>query len=356
MAISKRRGRWIVDYYIFGQRKTPSFDTKAQAESFWREVLLREIDNKVGFKKVNTVSVSEAINQYLQTISAKKEQATQLVDRHALNNFKNEFGDFHVQAIQLQHLERYQTILLHKKIKASSVNRKFNVIKHFFRKCNEWKYCAENPAINLSKLKEDIIIRRPLQLEEVDRVTDSLPLWAARPFYFAAKTGVRRSGICNFTWNSVDFENRIFKIYSKKGGITKEVALPMTKDIYALLLELWNEKVKSNHKLEFVFLNAEGNRILPSTLTKKLFSIRKKSGVDNAGMHIARHTILTDLSLSNQSGSIIQKVAGHSSLNTSQKYLHHNNNDVRQALEQLENERPLQRPLKMPLKIVGHGS
>ena len=352
MAISKRRGRWIVDYYLFGKRKTPSFETKAQAEAFWREILLREIDNKVGFKKINTISVTEAIVQYLETISPKKELATQLVDSHALKNFKTVFGDFYVQAIQLQHLEQYQTLLLQKKIKASSVNRKFNVIKHFFRKCAEWKYCVENPALNLSKLKEEIVVRRPLQMGQVDSITEALPIWAARPFYFAAKTGIRRSGICNFTWNSVDFENKSFKIYSKKGGVAKEVHLPMTNDIFAFLLELWNEKIKSKSKVEFVFLNANGNKILPSTLTKKLFSIRKKSGVENAGMHIARHTILTDLSLSNQSGSIIQKVAGHSSLNTSQKYLHHNNKDVRQALEQLEYDKPLQ----VPLKIVSHGS
>jgi ATP-dependent helicase/nuclease subunit A len=186
----------------------------------------------------------------------------------------------------------------------------------------------------------------------MDIIINALPTWAARAFYFAAKTGVRRGGICQLTWDCVNFESKSIKIFSKKGGVTKEINLPMTFDTQSLLLEIWNEKIKSGYNLDFVFLNENGRKILPCTLTKKLASVRESTGIENAGLHIVRHTILTDLSSSNQSGSVIQKVAGHASLTTSQKYVHHKNSDVRQALEKLEREKPL----KIPLKIVSGGS
>lgn len=349
--ITKRRGKWVVDYSVFGQRKTPSFSSKAEAEQFKRELLLREIDNLTGYKRIESKSLNEVVEQYLQTVTAKKEIRTHEVDQFTLDNFKKQFDGYSVQDIQLQHLEAYQMKLLKEGLKASSVNRKFNVIRHFFRKCVEWKYCTENPTLNLTKLKEDPVIRTPFKASEITDIINALPLWAARAFCFAAKTGVRRGGICTLTWDCVDFENQSLKVISKKGGrVIKVVDLPMTTDVYELLLAIKNEK--KNKSSDFVFLNADGRPIIPSTLTRKVIQVSQKLGLEGAGLHLARHTVLTDLSSLNQSGSIIQKVAGHSSLNTSQKYLHHNNNEVREALQRLETEKPL----RVQLKLVSSGS
>lgn len=46
--ISKRRGKWVVDYRIGGRRFTPSFKTKGEAEVFLRELRLRKIDSMIG--------------------------------------------------------------------------------------------------------------------------------------------------------------------------------------------------------------------------------------------------------------------------------------------------------------------
>lgn len=350
--VTKRRGKWVVDYTIFGDRKTPSFSSKSEAEAFKRELLLRDIDNSIGFKKIETRSVNEVVEQYLQTVTTKKEIRTHEVDKLALENFKKRFESCSVQDIQLQHLESYQIFLLQQGLKASSVNRKFNVIRNFFRKCVDWKYCSENPTLNLTKLKEEPVVRTPFKVDEIIKIIDGLPIWAARAFLFAAKTGVRRGGICLLTWDCVDFESKSIKVVSKKGGkIAKVVDLPMTDDIQELMLSLKNEQVAKPSN--FVFLNANGSKIIPSTLTRKVIQVSKKLGLEGAGLHLARHTVLTELSSLNQSGSIIQRVAGHSSLNTSQKYLHHSSNEVREALQKLEAERPL---IKAPLRLVSVGS
>lgn len=348
--LTKYRGKPTVDFEIFGKRKRRAFTTKAQAEAFLRDLKLREIDNLIGFKELKIISVLTAVDEYLLVVTPKKELRTREVDIQTLNKFGKTFKDLNVQEIQSQNLEFYQMQLVNEGLKASSVNRKFNVIKHFFRKCTEWKYCRENPSLNLNKLKEAPVVRKPLDLIQIDAVIDALPSWAARAFYFAVKTGVRRSGVCSLSWECVDFENGSVKIFSKKGGRRiVENDIPMTNDIRSLLLTLWNEKNKSTINREFVFLNAQGEKIIPSTLTRKLIDVRKKSGVPNAGLHIARHTVLTDLSSANQSGAIIQKLAGHSSLSTSQKYVHHRDSELKLALENAE----LNKPIKIPLKLVG---
>lgn len=244
MANVKKRGKkWMVHFQVFKIRKARTFNTKSEAEAFKREVLLRKIEQQIDLKVIESMSIGSAIDQYLNTVTPKKELRTREVDGFTLSKFKLAYGNCSVQEVRLHQLESYQMQLISQNLKASSVNRKFNVIRHFFRKCVEWRYCSESPTLNLTKLKESIVIRSPLSSEIVDRITKSLPVWAARAFYFAAKTGVRRGSLCSLTWDCVSFENNSFKVVSKKGGkINKIIDLPMTVDIQSLFLELWNEK------------------------------------------------------------------------------------------------------------------
>ena len=330
--IRKEKSKWIVDVRVGGNRTRPSFGTKDQAESFLRELKLRYVDGLVGFSCNKKILLKEAITEYLEIASVKKALRTLEVDNEALGSLSTYFLNKHVDEVDLRSLEKYQVYLLNRGLKASSVNRKFNSVKHFFRKCHEWDYCQKNPTISLVKLKEDPVVRQPLKMEEIISIYEALPKWAARAFYFAMRTSLRRGQICSLTWDCVDFDRDTFRIFTKKGGRSlKQVNIPMTVEVrkFLLQLKLDLDQLESNH----VFLNNCGRKIIPATLTRELIKARKKSGVLNAGMHIARHTLLTNMSALNQSGAIIQKLAGHSSLTTSQKYLHHNDDELREALE-----------------------
>ncbi|MCM2353716.1 MAG: tyrosine-type recombinase/integrase [Pseudobdellovibrio sp.] len=344
--VTKFRGKWVVDYKIFGKRKRPEFDNRASADAFLRELRLRKIDNLIGYRPSKTVGLSIATEEYLSLVTPLKEPRTREVDLQTLNKFRQFFDGCFVQDIQLQQLEKYQLALLNSGLKASSVNRKFNVIRHFFRKCFEWKYCHENPTLDLKKLKEDPVVRKVLELHEIENIINSLPQWAANAFYFISKTGVRRGELCNLKWENVDFDSNIITVFTKKGGgSVKATYLPMTKDVRMFMLGLRNQHtIKSNSS--YVFLNADNNPIIPSTLTRKVIELREQ-GMTNVGLHIVRHTLLTGLSNANQSGAVIQKVANHSSLGTSQRYLQHNVEDVQRAFDKLEAEKPIRLPRQM---------
>lgn len=344
--VTKRRGKWVCDFSLAGKRQPLTFDTKAEAEAFKRELLLRRIDNQIGYRKVETKMLPEAVKQYLGSITVTKEIRTQEVDRKALGDFAEEFRQLAVQAFQLQDLEQHQIRLLKGGLKGSSVNRKYNVIRHFFKKCHEWKYCVDNPTIGLTKLKEAAVVRIPLTESEINRIISELPAWAASAFYFVAKTGVRRGVVCKLTWNEVNFETNTLVVESLKGGVRRVTQLPMSDDLRQFMLMLWNMRAKRNCRSEKVFLNANNNPIIPSTLTRVVINLRSK-GIQNVGIHIARHTLLTDLSSVNQSGAVIQKIAGHSSLNTSQKYVHHNTSEVKLALEKVGEQKQIISPLKL---------
>lgn len=333
--LRKRRSKWVVDFRIGHQRKTPSFDTKAEAEAFKRELLLRPIDSMTGYSPIVDTLLVRAINDYKTQVTSRKALRTFEVDNMALTRLENKFKGLTVSQICYRDLDLFQ-LELAKKLSAATVNRQFNVIKHFFKKCVEWNFIRENPTQNLKCLKETMKVKIPLTDDQINLVINSLPTWATDAFYFIAKTGLRRGQACSLKWEHVNFSHKAFQTKSVKGGYEKVYELPLTDELHSFLLEKWNLRHRVLQKSEFVLLGPDNSKIKPPSLTQVVIRLRDRIGIPNAGLHILRHTILTRLGENNNNGATIQRIAGHSSLTTTQRYLHPHMEETRKSLESLK--------------------
>lgn len=340
-SIRKRNGKWVADVTIFGKRKPKSFGTKAEAEAYIRAIALREVDRVTGFREIKDVSVAFAVNEYLVTVTPKKSKRTWYVDRLALTEIQKAFPNTAISEIDLQALERYQTNML-KELNPATVNRKFNVIKNFFKKCQEWNFIYENPTSRIKKLNERPKPKTPVPVDIATKMLEALPLWAARVFYFIAKNSIRRGEACDLKWSDVNWINRSFTVFSEKGGVVRPKTIPLTDEMFDFLLSIFNEN--KGRPVEYIFMNQVDRQINRNNLTKIITETGKSLGLGNIGVQLLRHTVLTNMSLQNQSGSTIQKLAGHASLTTTQRYLQIKNDDVRDSLEAYSKEYALPEP------------
>lgn len=336
--IAKRRGKWVVDYRIGGKRFTPSFQTKGESELFLREIRLRRIDSLIGYNPIRETLLTVAAEEYLRSVTTKKSERTAEVDKIALAELLAAFPRTTVQELSAKEIEFYQS-RLSVKFHPSTVNRRFNVLKHFFRKCVEWNYTFDNPTKSLVKLQEPESKKVTLVRNDIELMTTVCPPWAQDILQLISRTGIRRNEAINLEWKDVAFEKKTFLVHSRKGGRFRQRDIPMTSTVYNLFLKKWNEAQKTRINSSLVFVNKNGLRINPRTLSSAVSKAGRKVGLKNAGLHILRHSILTDLAEINQSGSIIQKLAGHSNLITTQRYIHHNTEAVRSSLEKLEESR-----------------
>jgi integrase len=357
--IVKRRNKWVADYRLGHRRFSPSFGSKGEAEVFLRELRLRKFDIMTGVFPLREKSFSEAVKEYLETVTSKKSVRTFEVDSTALDELSVAFPKILITDLSARDIEFHQTALL-RKFKPSTVNRRFNTIRHFLRKCVEWNYLAANPSKGVRRISEPPVDRNTLSPLEVQKLLSSLPDWANGPLMLVASTGVRRSEAIKLQWSHVDFARKAVTFTSQKGGVYRQKVIPMTPNIFELLMTIWNAKKrqlgKANPKVDFVFLGFDGLPINPRTFSSSVAKCGKQSGVCNAGIQILRRTLLTEMSEFNQSGSIIQKVAGHSSLTTTQRYLHHDNTATRAALEQIEQHRMKTVSEMNPENLVASGS
>lgn len=339
--IRKRNKKWIVDYRIGHFRKTPSFDTKAEAEAFKRELLLRPIDNIIGYQEIKDVLLEDASQEYLARVSQRKSERTLEVDSVALRRLCSGFKGASLSQISMKDIENFQ-LNLAKSLNTSTVNRQFNVIRHFFKKCTEWNYLKQNPTLGIPKLKEKMTSKTPLTADQINKIISALPDWAKNAYLLIAKTGLRRGQACALKWIDVDLSKKVFTTHSSKGGVLKAYQIPMTDEVFSLILQLWNRKTQLSIQTEFVLLGVNDKGIKPPSLTQAVLRLRSKLNISNAGLHILRHTLLTRLAESNQNGATIQRLAGHSSLRTTEQYIHMDHEVLRQSLQEIEKKERLE--------------
>lgn len=215
----------------------------------------------------------------------------------------------------------------------------------------EWNYIRESPTACLSKLKETNLRKIPLTDDQINRIIEALPTWSTDAFYFISRTGLRRGQACSLKWEDVDLFRKVFNARSIKGGFEKVYEIPMTDDVYNFMLEKHHEKNRRFYKSDYVLVGVDDKKIKPMSLTQSVVRLREKLGIPNAGLHILRHTIITRLGEGNNNGATIQRIAGHSSLVTTQRYLHPNTEEMRRSLEDLELKQKIKR--KVVLESVG---
>lgn len=343
--IKKRRNRWVVDYRIAGIRKTPSFENRAEAEAFKRNLLLRPIDQITDFHQVKEISLTEAVQKYFDQVTPTKAPRTWDVDHRALNALVEHFPGRLVNEVTLMDLEAYQ-LKRSRIVSPSSVNRHFNVIRHFFRKCEDWNFIKEKPTRKLTNLKAESNPRKLWTRENVIQFFAKAPDWLQDVAFFIYETGVRRGEAVSLKWKDVDFDKNAVRIKSIKGGIARERMIPMTNSMRDWFLQKRNSNPFLAKAEKSVFLNEEGETIHPTFLSTAVHRVVKKLGLEGLGLHGMRHTILTELVQSDVSLEKVRQLAGHSNLKTTEKYLHLKIDDTRSMLETLNEKRDVIRPFQ----------
>lgn len=173
------------------------------------------------------------------------------------------------------------------------------------------------------------------------------------PLTLAAVYGLRREEVLGITWNAIDFNHKAIVI-SKTVGRAKYLGktqflfkdipknkssyrtLPLFDFIADLLLE-YKEKYKNDKKFfgntycndykDYICLNENGELMKPDTISRNFSRILEKNNFKKIRLHDLRHSCATLLLRNGVPMSEIQKWLGHSSIRTTERYAHLNQND-----------------------------
>jgi integrase len=147
----------------------------------------------------------------------------------------------------------------------------------------------------------------------------------------AVHTGMRSGELFNLCWEDVDIERRFIMVVNREGFHTKSYKnriIPMTETLAGELLVYRGSK-----SVGYVFSKADGSR--RSDVRRALSKICRLSGV-NFTLHDLRRTFASHVAFGGNDLGAVQKILGHSSINTTMGYINHQVDRLRATVKSIE--------------------
>lgn len=276
----------------------------------------------------------EQLKKYLEYCEFRKE-----LDWNTLKAYKIDLTQFFefvkVDLLNRNNIEDYVTNL-HKKYKQKTIKRKIASVKAFYNYLEEQEVIDNNPFKKIKvKFKETKILPKIIPREEIEQLLNyiyeqedknsekSYKYWlrdiAVIETLFA--TGARVYEISNIREDSIDLNSGLIKIMGK-GGKERyiQIAVP---EILNILKKYYLQNIESIKKSGYFFVNNRGRRYSEQSIRLMIKKYTKLAGIErNITPHMFRHPFATYLIEEEVDISYVQKLLGHSSIKTTQIYIH----------------------------------
>jgi len=147
-------------------------------------------------------------------------------------------------------------------------------------------------------------------------------------FYLGINCGLRKSEIAKLNWENVDLAERKIKILDAKGG--KERIVYYSQELGKVIEDYRKSYGNSSGAL---VRGSFGKRITSCPMHRIIRRMYVESGIYRGGLtiHSLRHTYAENLRKNGVDLKVIKTLLGHSSLATTDRYLHVSSEDLKKA-------------------------
>lgn len=212
--------------------------------------------------------------------------------------------------------------------KNSTIARKLSSLRSFFRYLNEYMGVLNNPFLQVSLPKQGKRIPEFLFEDEMDAFLESIDLQSddgvrdRALFELMYACGLRVSEISSLTFANLYLDENYVRIIGKG---SKERIVPFYDECGEYLIR-YIEAVRpmwADANNPYVFVNQRGNQLTSRGIQYILDKQSKDAGMhQHLHPHMFRHSFATHLLDNGADLRVVQELLGHSSLSTTQIYVH----------------------------------
>jgi len=347
--IYKREKTWYIDVRAGGKRIRKRVGSSKQiAELALKDAEVKIARDEFGFAK-NDIQIQKFLEKFLEYSEANHSSATFKRYRAVIDHF-NRYLQLKSEAVLLsqikaKEIDEYKvfrkgewvnpnggriesddnvTEHTRKGARAHTINFEVGTLRTIFNMAIKWSYLKDNPAKGIVKLKvNDSKKPRFLTKEECRILLDNSPGSLRDIFYVFLSTGMRKAELENLEWSDIDFRRKKIKIQRKDFWKPKtgEREIPMNQGTHDLLKKLHDQN-KKELKSNFVFPSKDGSKI-KEKLRRQLIRIAQEAKIDGlTKLHSLRHTYASHLVMNGVDLPTVQKLMGHSDIQTTMIYSH----------------------------------
>lgn len=320
MTVYKKNGKYYCKFQINGERHhylcsgASSIREAEKIENAFKYKLLQQ-QNGVIAKEEKNIPIYKLLQMYSDYASINNKDKTHKDSK--IKIIKYFFGaNKPAQSIKTSDLERFRKYLQDDlKLSNATINKYVYTLSKAYNLAINDNLLTFNPCKCIKKLKENSEIIRYLTLEEEKRLFEELPEHLKPMVICALQTGLRRSNILNLRWEQIDIEFGFIEIEKQENKGHKEIRIPISKKLMKVFEDIG---IKNSG---YVFVNPETGKPY-NTIRKGFTEACKRAGIENFRFHDLRHTVGTRLIEKGVDIKTVQELFAHSSIATTQRYVH----------------------------------
>ena len=217
------------------------------------------------------------------------------------------------------------------------------IFKSYFNFLEEDEKIYKNPTRKIRLPKKEKPIPKVISVDEFSRLVSCIKFSPARCrknyirdtliFSILYYCGLRRSELLSLDWTDINLGKNLMFIRlskNKRGRI-----IPIHNKIKELLDLYLQQRLPLKNRA--LFIGEKGNRLTKCSFSNTVNMYLKISGLKKKGYtaHSLRHSFATRLIEKNVNLFMIQRLLGHSSLDSTKIYIHFDNSSYKKAIEQL---------------------
>lgn len=342
MSAIKKRGRWYFRKRIKGHPRlfvSPSdyglSNTKVGAEEAGRRRIAELLDGRkpvaVAVPKSPTFTAFESL--FIEHSESKNEYSTVQAKLQIIrDHLRPAFGPLPLDAITFARIEDFKNRLT---VCGKTGNNILTVLRRLLIVAHKRGALSAIPEIewfNTTPSKFDF-----LSFEESDDLIEATATAWRAMVMVDVRCGLRIGELLGLKWEHVDLKlNRLQIQQSIVRGRTKGTKSRRFRTI-DLGADVALELAKHRHlRGPYVFCDNDGNPLTRGECKWPLYHACTGAGLRKIGWHVLRHTFCSQLAMAGASPQTIMKLAGHSTLRMTERYMHLSPNVTQEAVRLLD--------------------
>jgi integrase len=189
-------------------------------------------------------------------------------------------------------------------------------------------------GIKLLPLKSRVSYLKPGdELERLTAALESESQEARDIIWLLLWTGQRKTNVLSMRWEELDIKSYVWHIPSNKTKSGRNYSVALTPR--ALLILNRRHAIKNGSEYVFPGQKKDGHfRAIQWVWSR----VRENAGLKHLRLHDLRHTAASWLALHGASAMVIKEALQHSSISTSQRYVHLATSDVREMMAKAQQQ------------------
>ena len=349
--ISKRKdGKWIgqcIISYDDNSKKRISVSAKTELECS-RKLSIKK--NEYIYLAENESASNEQENSkttYIKYLLTEwlSEKEKERISPKTLSSYKyiiakhfKHFDELSPDEITTSHILEFRNYCLEKLNLSTGTYKKIHsIINDSFKKLIRTHIVETNPCEYIKSVEVEEKEKEIFTEKEINIILNEAKIHDKKskrckcmyPYIlFALMTGARRAEICALKWDDINIKKMTCSINKSVVVLTGHEYISTTKTkksrVVPINQKLLDELLKlKEYKSEFVFPDYRDKHkfISPRTISNTYIALQKRIGIKK-GIHVFRHTFISNALEKGLSLKLIMQIVGHTNLSTTQRYWH----------------------------------